>query len=237
MPKISFAMAVYNGENYIEKQIDSIIKQMMDQDELIISYDKSDDRTLEIIKRYELNYKQIRVIENRIKGVANNFNNAFYHSKGDYVFISDQDDIWDENKRVILCETFEKTGADLIIHNGVNINTEDEIISNSFFDMYKISDNFFSYFIVPRYSGCCMAFSKRIKEYIMPIPSNINAYDYWVGAICKMKGKVIFIPDILVYHRMHDNNVTPLKPSKLSVKIGNRIAIFSGLLKRIKANA
>lgn len=232
MVKVSFAMAVYNGEQFIKKQIESIIKQMEPQDELIISYDKSNDNTLKIICDYEKKYTQISVIENKNAGLITNFNNAILSCTGDYIFIADQDDVWDINKRDVLCEKFEATHADLLIHNGVNININDERISDNFFDMYRIRRSIISYYLKPRYSGCCMAFSRRLQEYILPIPKNIGAYDHWIGIIGKMSGKVEFVDDVLVYHRIHDNNVTPKHSQHLKKIMRNRFAIFAEAIKR-----
>ena len=50
--RASVAMAVYNGEKYLEEQIDSILALMGEQDELVISYDVSTDQTLQIIQGY-----------------------------------------------------------------------------------------------------------------------------------------------------------------------------------------
>ncbi len=232
MVKVSIAMAVYNGENFIRKQIESIIAQMEPQDELIISYDKSDDNTLKIIRDYESRYTQISVIENKDAGVITNFNNAILSCTGDYIFVADQDDVWDRNKRDVLCKKFEVTHTDLIIHNGVNINVNDEIISGNFFDMYRINRSTISYYLKPRYSGCCMAFSRRLQEYILPIPKNIGAYDHWIGIIGKMNGKVEFVEDVLVYHRIHDNNVTPRHSQHIIKIMINRLGIFVEAIKR-----
>ena len=69
-------MAVYNGEKYIEEQIDSILDMMEENDELIISYDKSQDRTLDIIKAYEAKDKRVKVVYDDGRSVESNFNNA-----------------------------------------------------------------------------------------------------------------------------------------------------------------
>ena len=59
MKKISIAMAVYNGERFLEEQLDSILQQLEPQDELVISYDNSKDRTWEIITSFSERYPQI----------------------------------------------------------------------------------------------------------------------------------------------------------------------------------
>ena len=88
-PEISVVMAVYNGETYIREQLDSILAQLSDTDELILSYNKSKDRTEEILREYERAFKQVRVVECLEKGVQANFENAVRNARGDYIFLSD----------------------------------------------------------------------------------------------------------------------------------------------------
>ena len=74
---ISVCMATYNGERYIKEQIDSILCQLSEDDELIVSDDHSTDSTCVIIKSY--NDNRIKLFMNELeKGVTHNFENAFY---------------------------------------------------------------------------------------------------------------------------------------------------------------
>ena len=89
---ISVCMATYNGEKYIQEQIDSILCQLSKDDELVISDDHSTDATCDIIKSY--NDRRIKLFLNELaKGVTHNFENALLHSKGDIIFLADQDDV------------------------------------------------------------------------------------------------------------------------------------------------
>lgn len=94
MKNFSIAMAVFNGAKYIDQQIQSIIPQLKLDDELVISYDLSTDSTLDIIKSYAANDSRIKIFINENPGLFNNFENALRNCKNDYIFISDQDDIW-----------------------------------------------------------------------------------------------------------------------------------------------
>ena len=90
---ISVGLASYNGERYIREQVDSIIAQLDSIDELVISDDGSTDGTLDILASY--NDPRIHVYHNEENhGVNGNFENALKHSQGDYIFLSDQDDVW-----------------------------------------------------------------------------------------------------------------------------------------------
>ena len=97
MQSVSVAMASYNGEKYIKEQLESILKQLKDTDEVIISLDPSTDATEQVIA--SLKDKRIQVISGPGKGVKKNFENAIIHCKNDIIFLSDQDDIWLDGKQ------------------------------------------------------------------------------------------------------------------------------------------
>lgn len=98
---ISVCVATYNGEMYIRQQLQSILCQLADSDEVIISDDGSTDGTLTVIR--EINDKRIRLIDGpRRQSPTLNFENALRQAKGDHIFLSDQDDVWKPEK-VAVC--------------------------------------------------------------------------------------------------------------------------------------
>lgn len=234
MASISVAMAVYNGETYLPEQLDSILAQLEPQDEIVISYDKSKDGTWQLIQSYKEKYPQVRVLENVCPGINGNFNNAIAGCTGDYIFICDQDDRWAENKRSAVLETFEKTGADMVIHNSVHIGPQGEVISEPFFTLYRIGDGKLKNILKPRYSGCCTAFTRAMAQKIMPMPMNLDAYDHWIGTVGEFMGKIAYEDRILLYHRLHDNNVTPVSTRSLKVILKARWTLLQNLRRRIR---
>lgn len=229
MSSISVAMAVYNGEVYLPEQLDSILKQLEPQDEIVVSYDRSKDGTWELLQRYRVQFPQIRVLENQNPGINGNFNNAIAGCHGDYIFVCDQDDRWADNKRSAVLETFEKTGADMVIHNGVHIDGEGKTISEPFFNMYRIGDGKLKNILKPRYSGCCTAFTKEMAKKIMPMPMILDAYDHWIGTVGEFMGKIAYDERILLYHRLHGGNVTPVSTRSLGVILKARGTLLKEL--------
>ena len=126
-PKVSVAMATYNGEKYIKEQIQSILDNLMQDDELIISDDGSNDKTLDIISAF--NDDRIKVINGPKNGIKQNFSNAIEKTTGDIIFLSDQDDIWMKDKVKKVLEQFEKkSDVTLIVHNAKIVNEKLEEI-------------------------------------------------------------------------------------------------------------
>ena len=94
---ISVAMATYNGEAYIVQQIESILHQTHPVDEIIIVDDGSTDRTVDYIR--QLNCPLIRLWQNETNlGYIENFYKALTQTTGAYIFLADQDDIWEPDK-------------------------------------------------------------------------------------------------------------------------------------------
>lgn len=232
MSSISVAMAVYNGERFLRKQLDSIIEQLHNDDEIVISYDASSDDTWSIIKEYESKYDFIHVLINNDPGVFGNFENAIRNCKKDYIFISDQDDIWHPEKRACVVKCFKQTGADMVIHDGCHINSRGEVVSESFFDMYRIKKGLLRNFAKPRYSGCCTAFTRQMKNIILPMPKSVGAYDHWLGMAGEMYGKLVFLDEKLLYHRLHGENVTPVSRRGMKIILPARMNLAKNLLMR-----
>lgn len=225
-------MAVYNGEKYLREQLDSILLQLQDCDELVVSYDESKDNTLEIVKAYSENDKRVKLFINETPGLFDNFQNAIYNCSGRYIFIADQDDIWVDGKIEKIVDILKNEKYGMVIHNGVHINDENNVISESFFDMYDIGPHKVKNFLKPRYSGCCIAFASSIKDAVIPFPKKVGAYDHWIGEIGSRVTKVYYLSDILIRHRLHEDNYTPKSRRKMSVILKARYNLLRELSKR-----
>lgn len=232
--KISVAMATYNGEKYIKEQIDSILINLKEYDEIIISDDGSTDNTIQIIKQY--NDERIKVIEGPKKGVKKNFENAIRHTQGDFIFLCDQDDIWKENKVEKVLEKFnEDNKITMIVHDAIVFNSEDNnVIYDSFFKFRNSGSGILKNIYKNTYIGCCMAFRASIKEKILPIPNNIEMHDQWIGIINEKKcGKTVFLNEKLLMYRRHLDNVSEMHHYPLVKMIKNRCVFIYEVLKNI----
>jgi glycosyltransferase involved in cell wall biosynthesis len=94
--KLSVAMCTYNGAQYIEKQLLSILNQELPINEIVICDDGSNDDTLEKVENIAANYQDVawKILQNAPQlGVTKNFEKAITLCTGDIIFLSDQDDI------------------------------------------------------------------------------------------------------------------------------------------------
>jgi len=94
MKTVSVVMTTYNGEKYLREQLDSIIQQTYPIYEIFIQDDYSTDGTVSIVKNTP-KYPNIKLFVNEhYIGFNKNFKNACMKASGDFVAISDQDDVW-----------------------------------------------------------------------------------------------------------------------------------------------
>jgi glycosyltransferase involved in cell wall biosynthesis len=227
---ISIALATYNGEQYIVNQINSILPQLSEGDEIIVSDDGSYDNTLECITNLKNN--KIHIFKNPKKGVLTNFENAIQHTKNEIILLCDQDDIWCDNKIDTIKKHFNESNADLIISDAYITDENLNILDDSFYKLMNSGSGLFKNFIKNTFLGCCMAFKSSLKDKILPFPNKIPMHDSWIGLLAELNGKVLFIPDKLVYYRRHDNNASALVRGNLAQTILWRKNLLLELIKR-----
>lgn len=202
---ISVCIATYNGEKYITAQIESILSQLSNTDEIIISDDCSVDKTIEICRKF--NDPRIKIIKNRKNvGYIANFENALKKAQGDIIFLSDQDDIWADNKVSVFMEYFKQ--YDMVVSDATIIDQDNQIINTSFFEQRKVYKTIFGNIFKFGYLGCCMAFKSCILLKALPFPAKrkLCTHDNWLFLIGIFFFKAKIIDDKLVLYRRHGFN-------------------------------
>lgn len=230
--KISVALAAYKGEQYISGQLDSILAQLGENDELIISDDYPEGKTREIALDYQSRDKRVRYIEGEGKGVVKNFENALKACSGDVIFLSDQDDVWMPDKVEHVMKEF-LSGADLVLHDASVTDSALNITEPSYFAVHGSNASFFGNMARNSFVGCCMAFTKQVLHESLPFPEALPMHDWWIALVAlKKKRKVILLREPLIKWRRHSETVTGRKTSLLE-KINWRIKMLLSLA-RIK---
>ena len=234
MKRISVAMISYQGEKYIEEQLDSILNVLGAEDEVIISDDGSTDGTREILGHYEKMDARVRMIDGPKVGVKANVENALRACKGEYIFLADQDDIWMPEKVDRVLETFERDGVGLVVHDAIVTDGNcQEVILDSFYSLKGSGAGVLKNIWRNTYIGCCMAFKRELLEEVLPIPNYIEMHDQWIGVINdQLKRGTAFIPDKLIKYRRHGNNASGMSHYSFPRMLKNRICFVWALLTR-----
>lgn len=228
--KISVALAAYKGEQYIAEQLDSILKQLGENDEIIVSDDYPQGKTRDEVLKFQ--DKRIRYIEGKGEGVVKNFENALNACTGDVIFLCDQDDVWLPDKVESVMKEIQN-GADLVLHDAAVADSALSITEPSYFAVHGSNASFFGNIIRNSFVGCCMAFKKETLLASLPFPKGLAMHDWWIALVAmKKKQKVVLLDKPLIKWRRHDSTVTGGKTSLLQ-KIKWRLNIVLSLA-RIK---
>lgn len=233
-PPVSVCMATYNGARFVSDQLCSILCQLNDCDEVIISDDGSTDETLAIIRAFD--DFRIRVIERAgpRKSPIENFGSALSHASHSLVFLADQDDLWDISKVDTVCRLLQI--YDLVVTDCSLIDEDGVTLAPSFFEQHGSKSGFWSNLTRNSYLGCCMAFRRSLLEKALPLPPNVPMHDIWFGMLAEWYGRPYFHPESLVAYRRHGANATMTggrSPNMLWQKIGFRYNLLSCLVQRV----
>lgn len=200
-------MATYNGEIFIRQQLDSIRYQLSDHDEMVISDDSSNDKTLEIID--ELNDPRIKLVaNNKFRNPIYNFEFCLSIANGDILFLSDQDDIWLPSKVQKIITVFrENPEITLVASDACIINSIDEVTQGTFYNKsFFFNSGVVQNIIRNRFLGCTLAFRRKMLGVLLPFPRQLPMHDSWIGIMNQLFGKVFYIDEPLIAYRRHNSN-------------------------------
>lgn len=222
---ISVAIATYNGEKYIAEQIDSILKQTIVPDEIVISDDGSKDSTADIIREIANANPNISIyMDNPRRGFAYNFAHAISHCSGDILFLCDQDDIWDSKKVEHIVEVYCRyPDALCVFHDASSIDFSgkpNHVLFNSYIqslaaplhtgEIVKVSGypNCEIAATAPLINGMVMSISRDLLKTAFPFPPISTQHDGWLWFCSEALDGCYYLNEILTKRRLHTNNTS-----------------------------
>jgi len=217
--KVDIILASYNGSTFIEEQLYSILSQTHNNFSVIISDDGSTDDTVEKILRIANEDDRVKLVnKERVGGVAKNFNKALSFSDADYVMLSDQDDVWCQNKIELMLSFLikheEQLGAKspvLCYSDLILVDQDCNVIANSFYKVNKYNPihNQDVHFLSWRSTiyGCTCIFNKSCATLAYPFPNGIPMHDHWLALVALKFGGLYFLDNPTILYRQHSNNV------------------------------
>lgn len=205
MKRISVCIPMYNGERFLLAQLESIMAQLDESDEVIVSDDGSTDGSRALVTA--LNDPRIAVVEGPKAGnPAQNVAHALSKAQGNYIFLADQDDVWLPNKVAVVLEQLKY--YDLVLHNCRVTNENLEPIVSSFFEQHGSVPGFWNNWWRNHFLGCCMAFRREVLNKALPFPRPLPMHDSWLGLVASAWYRVGFIQEPLLLYRRHGSNAS-----------------------------
>jgi glycosyltransferase involved in cell wall biosynthesis len=206
--KTSIALAIYNGEKYLQEQLDSYLAQTVLPDELIVSDDCSSDNTQKILidfaKKAPFRVVLLCNIEN--VGFAQNFSRALSQTTGDLIFLSDQDDVWFPEKiATMITYAEENPEYALYMHDALHTDSSLSPVGVRLQQQMRAIGAHTEHFV----TGCCAMFRQEYLQKWLPVPEGVWGHDTWlVGCADAIKKKCV-IKKSLMYYRRHECNTAP----------------------------
>ncbi|RZL44339.1 MAG: glycosyltransferase family 2 protein [Pedobacter sp.] len=254
---VHIIMSTYNGGNYLNIQLDSLIAQTHTNWRLTIRDDGSTDDSVMIIKEYVSLDRRIEIFTDGLGNLKScqSFSKLMENVPEDanYIMFCDQDDIWHEDKiEKTLCTMIENEGVDqhmpILVYGTYDLVDENGrligINSPNYSQYPKLSLLLGQTYIY----GCTMMINKTLLKHALPIPLTAENHDYWVSLVCSINdGRFYYLEDPLIQYRQHSMNVSgSYKDSsyasrfkrffngKESLKLTKRIEMFKSLDNQFK---
>jgi len=215
---IAVLLSTYNGEKYLEEQLQSILNQTCTEKWcLYIRDDGSTDNTLSIIDRYVSEYHQIIKFEDEGRGLgpALSFLQLLSNISAEYYMFCDQDDFWLPNKMETcfrkLLELNIGDGRPILVHTDLLVVDQDlNLLDRSFWGKELSTDVVQKYMPITNFvTGCTMFFNKAARDCSIDFISNkVIMHDHWV-ALCVWahEGIIFSIAKPTIKYRQHGRNV------------------------------
>lgn len=212
--KISIIVPIYNVEKYIEKALNSIVNQSYKNLEIILINDESQDKSIEICKKYIEEDKRIKIINQKNKGLSGARNTGLENATGEYIMFIDPDDIFELDACENLYKEIQKTDADYVIANYRNMDEDDTKWERPAFDLNKykemqvsIEDPVNCFYVMN--SGVWNKIFKKsfLDEIGIKFIEKTPAEDAIFTTYCFIKAKkVYYTPQIVYNYRLRESD-------------------------------
>lgn len=231
--KLSVVLCTYNGEAYLQPQLDSLLAQACPPDEIVISDDGSTDATMDILQLFAGQARalgiDVRLGSHPVNlGYVANFSAALRQATGDVLFLCDQDDIWRPDKLALMVVPFDTDPALLVLHSDARlVDALGNSLHCSLFDALQLTMDEkraihagHAFDVVLRRSfvtGATAALRRELVEMALPVARGW-IHDEWLAAIAAAAGRVDFIDEALIDYRQHGGNQIGMQKRTLAMK-------------------
>lgn len=215
---LSIAMTTYNGERFLQEQLDSFLQQTRLPDELVICDDCSKDATVQLLHNFASKASfPVRILINPLNlGFAKNFEKAISLCQGDIIVLSDQDDVWLSEKLDRLEDAFRASPSlGAVFTDAYLVDAQLRPMKWQLWDAVRFTSTQRRRFksgqafaiLLKQYvvTGATMGFRANLKKLVLPIPPSWY-HDAWIALLIAAASEITCIPDPLIKYRQHAGN-------------------------------
>jgi len=218
---IEILMATYNGEGYLQEQLESIEKQTHREWHLTVHDDGSTDRTWQILEDFQKRMGEKKVFLQKnvppTGSAKKNFIGLLQNCDSPYMMCCDQDDVWHSDK---VEKTFHrmkqmerKYGKDipLLVHTDLRVVDENlNCIHPGFHEYMNLETRGYlrHELIQNQVTGCTVMINQKLKTYVNQVscPDKILMHDHWLALTALVFGKMSYLKEATIDYRQHGDN-------------------------------
>jgi len=225
MTRVDVLLPTYNGADFIEAQIDSILGQSHYDIRLIIRDDQSQDQTVTLIEKYVAIDSRVLFIKEKggNLGLVKSIEYLLGVSDAPFIMFSDQDDVWFPDKVALFLNQALKINQNIpmLIHSDCfvtdqNLNILKRFMRSKPFN-YGLKNCLFHFFV----QGSSTMINIKLKEVSLPFPVNLYLHDRYLHVVSEIVGTRCYINTPTMYYRQHDKNL--VGSQSLLKKIGSNV--------------
>ncbi|MFM7063624.1 MAG: glycosyltransferase family 2 protein [Actinomycetes bacterium] len=238
-------MATFNGAEFLDEQLDSLVAQTQLPDELVVVDDASTDGTQELLRAFARRAPfPVQVVEQPSHvGTSPNFEEGIVRSSGDLISIADQDDRWCPDKIAVMANRMAREPEVLMaFSDAVLIDAAGHRIGGSRWRVSGFSPSVWRQMALDPFgpmlgrqvvSGCTMVFRRALVPAIVPIPAGLHPalgnimYDRWISLLAAAVGPVMTVPERLIEYRIHPGQQIGIPAFRLR-RSTPRLALHTG---------
>ena len=235
---VSILMAVYNGEPYLEEQLQSLERQTMSEWRLLVRDDGSSDGTVKILQKLRDRVSQeVIILENRKEphGAKYNFLALLEAASDSHIMFCEQDNIWKDDKVEKTLHKMQEAEKQygkipLLVHTDLEVVDDKGVtISKSFFDSSNLQKELTLHqlLIQNHVTGCTTMIngilSERIGQLSPACKEACIMHDYWIALYAQLFGQIVFLDEATIRYRQHGKNSVGAKNSKSAKYLFGRL--------------
>jgi len=234
-------MATYDGAQYLAEQLDSIVAQLGPDDELVIVDDGSSDGTLAMLEAIDDPRLVIGRTERNL-GYVGAFERALSGARGDYLVLSDQDDVWPAGRLRSLVDAL--ADAELAVGNVVDLERRRPLPSpvrrrpwllRSATSRQRARNILRVWAGVVPYFGSAMALRRSALDRVLPFPDFLTeSHDLWIALVGNVDGSIRHLDDVVVLRRLHETNASASRPRSVGLVLRARLMLVRLTLEALR---